>query len=104
MEMQNFTDHSPLTDVRDTRYRTPPKRGARDSEMSSTRKVNDWYFGIKAHIGVDADSCVTHSLETLTAKLHDSQVWDGELARKPRSGPTRATDVVRDRRACLAAG
>ena len=50
--------------------------GARDPEMSSTKKGNDWYFGMKAHIGVDADSGVTHSLETSTAKLHDSQVWD----------------------------
>ena len=31
---------------------------------------------MKAHIGVDADSGVAHSLETSTAKLHDSQVWD----------------------------
>ena len=30
---------------------------------------------MKAHIGVDADSGVTHSVETSTAKLHDSQVW-----------------------------
>ncbi|MFN3723899.1 MAG: transposase [Paracoccaceae bacterium] len=30
----------------------------------------------KAHIGVDADSGVTHRLETSTAKLPDSQVWD----------------------------
>jgi transposase, IS5 family len=44
--------------------------------MSSTKKGNDWYFGMKAHIGVDADSGVTHSLETSTAKLHDNQVWD----------------------------
>jgi IS5 family transposase len=34
---------------------------------------------MKAHIGVDADSGVTHSLETSTAKLHDSQVWDALL-------------------------
>ena len=49
---------------------------ARDPEMSSTKKGNDWYFGMKAHIGVDADSGVTHSLETSTARVHDSQVWD----------------------------
>jgi IS5 family transposase len=55
---------------------TKNKAGARDPEMSSTKKGNDWYFGMKAHIGVDADSGVTHSLETSTAKLHDSQVWD----------------------------
>ena len=55
---------------------TKNKAGARDPEMSSTKKGNDWYFGMKAHIGVDADSGVTHSLETSTAKRHDSQVWD----------------------------
>ena len=58
---------------------TKNKTGARDPEMSSTKKGNDWYFGMKAHIGVDADSGVTHSLETSTAKLHDSQVWDALL-------------------------
>ena len=58
---------------------TKNKAGARDPEMSSTKKGNDWYFGMKAHIGVDADSGVTHSLDTSTAKLHDSQVWDDLL-------------------------
>ncbi|RDC67731.1 IS5 family transposase, partial [Rhodovulum sp. 12E13] len=49
---------------------------ARDPEMSSTKKGNTWYFGMKAHVGVDADSGIVHSLETTTAKMHDSQVWD----------------------------
>jgi IS5 family transposase len=55
---------------------TKNRTGARDPEMSSAKKGNDWSFGMKAHIGVDADSGVTHSLETSTAGLHDSQVWD----------------------------
>jgi IS5 family transposase len=55
---------------------TKNKAGVRDPEMSSTKKGNDWYFGMKAHVGVDADSGVVHSLETSTAKLHDSRVWD----------------------------
>lgn len=58
---------------------TKNKAHARDPEMSSTKKGGDWYFGMKAHIGVDLDSGVTHSLETSTAKLHDSQVWDDLL-------------------------
>ena len=72
---------------------TKNKAGARDPEMSSTRKGNDWYFGSKedqklirginfpthAHIGVDADSGAAHSVETSTAKLHDSQVRDALL-------------------------
>jgi IS5 family transposase len=49
---------------------------ARDPEMSSTKKSNDWFFGMKAHAGVDADSGIVHSLDTTTAKTHDSQVWD----------------------------
>jgi IS5 family transposase len=49
---------------------------ARDPEMLSTKKGNAWYFGMKAHVGVDADSGIVHSLETTTAKVHDSQVWD----------------------------
>jgi IS5 family transposase len=55
---------------------TKNKAGARDPEMSSTRKGNDWYFGMKAHVGVDAQSGIVHSLDTTTAKVHDSQVWD----------------------------
>jgi len=46
---------------------TKNKARARDPEMSSTRKGNDWYFGMKAHIGVDADSGVTHSLAATAA-------------------------------------
>lgn len=55
---------------------TKNKAGKRDPEMSSTKKGNDWYFGMKAHVGVDADSGVVHSLEATTAKVHDSRVWD----------------------------
>ena len=52
---------------------------ARDPEMSSTKKGNDWYFGMKAHVGVDAESGVVHSLDTTTGSVHDSQVWDALL-------------------------
>lgn len=55
---------------------TKNKVGARNPEMSSTKKGNAWYFGMKAHIGVDAKSGITHSLETSTAKLYNSKVWD----------------------------
>jgi IS5 family transposase len=58
---------------------TKNKARARDPEMSSTKKGNEWYFGMKAHIGVDVDSGVTHSLDTTTARVHDSQVWDEVL-------------------------
>jgi len=64
---------------------TKNEAGTRDPEMSSTKKGNDWYFGMKAHIGVDADSGIVHSLETTTAKLHDSQVWDELLHGEEKS-------------------
>ncbi len=58
---------------------TKNKAGKRDPEMSSTKKGNDWYFGMKAHVGVDAHSGLVHSLETTTARVHDSRVWDDLL-------------------------
>jgi hypothetical protein len=58
---------------------------ARDPEMSSTKKGNDWFFGMKTHVGVDAQSGIVHSLETTTAKTHDSQVWDDLLYGKETS-------------------
>jgi transposase, IS5 family len=58
---------------------TKNKAGTRDPEMSSTKKGNDWYFGMKAHVGVDVDSRTVHSLEATTAKVHDSRVRDDLL-------------------------
>jgi transposase, IS5 family len=58
---------------------TKNKAGKRDPDMSSTKKGNDWFFGMKAHIGVDADSGIVHSLDTTTAKVHDSRIWDDLL-------------------------
>ena len=64
---------------------TKNKARARDPEMSSTKKGNDWYFGMKAHIGVDVDSGAVHSLEATTAKVHDSRIWDELLHGDERS-------------------
>ena len=38
--------------------------GERDPEMHQTRKGNQWYFGLKAHIGVDAKQGTVHSVAT----------------------------------------
>ena len=53
---------------------TKNEDGKRDSEMSSTKKGNNWYFGMKAHIGVDHKSGIVHSIKTTTAKVHDKQM------------------------------
>ena len=47
---------------------------ARDPDMHQTRKGNQWYFGMKAHIGVDSKSKVIHSVAVTAANVHDSQV------------------------------
>ncbi len=45
--------------------------GERDSEMHQTKKGNQWYFGMKAHIGVDAGSGYVHSVTATAANKHD---------------------------------
>ena len=44
----------------------------RDPEMSQTKKGNQWYFGMKAHIGIDAESGLIHTVECTTAKVADN--------------------------------
>jgi IS5 family transposase len=46
----------------------------RDPEMHQTKKGNQWYFGMKAHIGVDSQTKVIHSVAATAAHVHDSQV------------------------------
>lgn len=50
---------------------TKNKEGERDPEMHQTKKGNQWYFGMKAHAGVDADSGLVHSVATTAANVHD---------------------------------
>ena len=44
---------------------------ARDPEMHQTKKGNQWHFGMKAHIGADADSGLVHSLTCTAANVAD---------------------------------
>ena len=39
--------------------------------MHQTRKGNQWYFGLKAHIGADAKSGLVHSVSTTAANVSD---------------------------------
>src|SRR5882757_3837593 len=45
--------------------------GERDPAMHQTRKGNQWYFGLKAHIGVDAREGIVHSVATSAASVAD---------------------------------
>ena len=50
---------------------TKNRAGERDPEMHQTKKGNQWYFGMKVHIGVDADTGLVHSMTTTAANTHD---------------------------------
>ena len=50
---------------------TKNREGKRDPEMHQTKKGNQWYFGMKAHIGVDADSGLVHTVTTTPANVAD---------------------------------
>ncbi len=44
---------------------------ARDPEMHQTKKGQQWYFGMKLHIGVDSQSGLAHSAVVTPANVHD---------------------------------
>ena len=50
---------------------TKNKEKARDPEMHQTKKGNQWYFGMKAHIGVDVASGLVHTLKGTAANEAD---------------------------------
>ena len=58
---------------------TKNRDNARDPDMHSTRKGNQWYFGMKAHIGVDSKSKLIHSVTATAANVHDSVILEDLL-------------------------
>ena len=48
--------------------------GERDPEMKQTKKGNQWYFGMKAHIGVDISSGLVHSVVGTSANVADINI------------------------------
>ena len=58
----------------------------RDAEMQQTRKGNQWYFGMKLHIGVDSQSGLIHS----------ASVTGGQCARQPGVAPPAARSGDQD--------
>jgi IS5 family transposase len=50
---------------------TKNKSGERDPEMHQSKKGNQWYFGMKAHIGVDADSGLVHTVKGTAGNVND---------------------------------
>jgi IS5 family transposase len=52
---------------------------ARDPKMHQTRKGQQWYFGMKLHIGVDGRTKLIHSMTTTAANTHDATVLGDRL-------------------------
>jgi len=82
-----LTEHGLLlregTTVDATLIAAPPstknREGKRDPEMTQTKKGNQWYFGMKAHIGVDDQSGLVHTVVGTTAKDSDMSQFTGLL-------------------------
>ena len=64
---------------------TKNKEGKRDPEMRSSKKGNQWYFGMKAHIGVDAESGLVHTAGVTTGSVHDAKVMDNLIREDDRA-------------------
>ena len=50
---------------------TKNRERGRDPEMHQTKKGNQWHFGMKAHIGVDAETGLTHGVAATAANVPD---------------------------------
>jgi IS5 family transposase len=53
---------------------TKNREQQRDPEMHQTRKGNQWYFGMKAHVGVDSKTRIIHTAVATAANVADSTV------------------------------
>ena len=59
---------------------------SRDPETHQTKKGNQWYFGMKAHIGVDADSGLVHTVRGTAANIGDMLQANSLLHGQERDG------------------
>ena len=50
---------------------TKKREGKRDGDMHQTKKGNQWFFGMKAHVGADAESGLVHTVTTTAANVAD---------------------------------
>src|ERR1019366_8241242 len=53
---------------------TKNRQQQRDPEMHQTKKGNQWYFGMKAHVGVDSKTKIIHTVVATAANVADSTV------------------------------
>jgi IS5 family transposase len=66
---------------------TKNKDGKRDPEMHQSKKGNDWHFGMKAHIGVDAASGLVHTVIGTAGNVSDVTQAGALLHQEPVPSP-----------------
>ena len=64
---------------------TKNKEGKRDPEMRQSKKGNQWYFGMKVHIGTDAASGLVHTAGATAGSVHDAKVMDNLIREDDRA-------------------
>lgn len=87
---------------------TKNKDGERDPEMHQTAKGQQWYFGMKAHFGVDSRTKLVHTVLVSAANVHDSlalphllhgketRVWGDQAYRGQKEAMRTAAPRARD--------
>jgi IS5 family transposase len=87
---------------------TKNSAAARDPDMCQTRKGNQWYFGMKAHIGVDSATKVIHSVVATAANVADctilpdllhgdeTRVWGDQAYRGQREAIRQVAPAAQD--------
>jgi len=63
---------------------TKNEQGKRDPEMHQVKKGNQWYFGMKAHVGVDSKEGIVHTAAATAANTADSKMLPELLHGKER--------------------
>ena len=87
---------------------TKNKDGKRDPEMHQTAKGNQWYFGMKAHVGVDSQTKLIHTVCASAANVadalalphllhgHETRVWGDQAYRGQKAAMRAAAPHARD--------
>jgi IS5 family transposase len=70
------------------------RSGERDPEMKQSRKGQQWYFGMKCHIGVDLESGLVHTVRGTSGAVNDVTEANSLVRRATaRSTPTPAIEA-----------
>lgn len=76
---------------------TKNQEGKRDPEMHQTAKGQQWFFGLKAHVGVDSGTKLIHTVLVSAANVHDREALPHLLhGKETRVWVTKATRARRE--------